>query len=573
MHKQFLKFLKDDFLSVIALIICILLCSFFTTYPIKLIEYLINACFNKDNLSQILLLGGIYFLFQLLQVTSSGLVSFLTAKLETKIGHNIRTDLFEKIERLPLAFFDQNSTSDLMYRLIQDSSITVMGVLKPITFLILSSLQFIMGFYFMSSISLNMSLMIVPIGIGLIFLSLKSGPKIQKLTEKQRQASEQLWNKFNEGVKGIKEIKSFCNENHFANTVNSSSEQVNSNTMNLQKFVIFTDKIYSSLFMGIIAFIMVYGGIQVSVGKLSMGGLSALMMYNGMLIDPMLSFFEFYQQMQQIDVSIKKIFSIMNETEENYAEYEQTKTKFMDSIVVDHVDFSYKDRKVLSDISLDIKKGEHTAFVGLSGSGKSTLCKLLIRLYSPKSGTITMDGRNLENIPLHDLRNICGIVFQDVFLFSGSIRENLCMVKRDATEEDLLQIIKIACLDSVINRLPDGIDTIVGENGSQFSGGERQRIAIAKTLLANPDILILDEATSALDAFTTTNIIQNIIRFYKNKTILLSTHKLVGLTEICDKIFVFQDGFLEEAGSHIELMKNEKLYKNLYQSQLKEETI
>lgn len=573
MHKQFLKFLKDDFLSVIALIICILLCSFFTTYPIKLIEYLIDACFNKDNLSQILLLGGIYFLFQLLQVTSSGLVSFLTAKLETKIGHNIRTDLFEKIERLPLAFFDQNSTSDLMYRLIQDSSITVMGVLKPITFLILSSLQFIMGFYFMSSISLNMSLMIVPIGIGLIFLSLKSGPKIQKLTEKQRQASEQLWNKFNEGVKGIKEIKSFCNENHFANTVNSSSEQVNSNTMNLQKFVIFTDKIYSSLFMGIIAFIMVYGGIQVSVGKLSMGGLSALMMYNGMLIDPMLSFFEFYQQMQQIDVSIKKIFSIMNETEENYAEYEQTKAKFMDSIVVDHVDFSYKDRKVLSDISLDIKKGEHTAFVGLSGSGKSTLCKLLIRLYSPKSGTITMDGRNLENIPLHDLRNICGIVFQDVFLFSGSIRENLCMVKRDATEEDLLQIIKIACLDSVINRLPDGIDTIVGENGSQFSGGERQRIAIAKTLLANPDILILDEATSALDAFTTTNIIQNIIRFYKNKTILLSTHKLVGLTEICDKIFVFQDGFLEEAGSHIELMKNEKLYKNLYQSQLKEETI
>lgn len=573
MHKQFLKFLKDDFLSVIALIICILLCSFFTTYPIKLIEYLINACFNKDNLSQILLLGGIYFLFQLLQVASSGLVSFLTAKLETKIGHNIRTDLYKKIERLPLAFFDKNSTSDLMYRLIQDSSITVMGVLKPITFLILSSLQFIMGFYFMSSISLNMSLMIVPIGIGLIFLSLKSGPKIQKLTEKQRQASEQLWNKFNEGVKGIKEIKSFCNENHFANTVNSSSEQVNSNTMNLQKFVIFTDKIYSSLFMGIIAFIMVYGGIQVSLGKLSMGGLSALMMYNGMLIDPMLSFFEFYQQMQQIDVSIKKIFSIMNEAEENYAEYEQTKAQFMDSIAVEHVDFSYNDRKVLSDISLTIKKGEHTAFVGLSGSGKSTLCKLIIRLYSPKSGTISMDGRNLENIPLHDLRSICGIVFQDVFLFSGSIRENLCMVKSDASEEELLQIIKIACLDSVIKRLPDGIDTIVGENGSQFSGGERQRIAIAKTLLANPDILILDEATSALDAFTTTNIIQNIIHFYKDKTILLSTHKLVGLTEICDKIFVFQDGFLEEAGTHIELIKNEKLYKNLYQSQLKEETM
>ncbi|WP_427338225.1 ABC transporter ATP-binding protein [Caloranaerobacter sp. DY30410] len=562
------KLCREFWGKAIVLAITLVLTSFLSAYPIKYIEKIINIATSssQDKVKAFFLAGCVYLLLHVLNIIFRALFEYLNVYLETQIGHKIRIELFSKLQKIPYRVYVENNTSDLMVRLIEDSKITVSGMLKPLTFIIRDILIFIFGFYYMSRIDLQITLIMVPIGIVLSLQAIKTGPKINKLAEDERQANSLLWGKFSEGIKGIKEIKSYCQEKRFSEEVSKKSINMNKKILSLQKFVIITSNINSAFFMGIIAFIMIFGGYKVSIGTLSIGGLTAIMMYNGLLIDPMINFFSFYQQMQQVFVSSDKIFSILEEKEENSGEIDYKYT-FENKLEIKELTFKYNDKIALKNISLNIFKGEKVAFVGYSGSGKSTLCKLLIRFYEPDKGQIIIDGYDIKNISLNNLRKIFGIVFQDTFLFTGTLRENILFSNPQATEEELNEALRIAGVDSFLEKLPFGLDTPVGENGFNLSGGERQRVSIARTILRNPDIIILDESTSSLDPITTSKVIKRILKKYEDRTIIFTAHKLTTISKLCDKIYVFKDGEIVEEGIHDELINRDTLYRKIYNAQ------
>lgn len=354
-YKIMLKYFTLHKSKVFILVLFLILNSLLGTFPLKIIEKLINTVEKNFTLTYILSLGGIYFLLQVIWIIVGGVVSRLSAKLETSIGHNIRMELYEKILRLPVEYFEKNNSGDIMIRLIQDSEVTVEGILSPIIFLTLNVFQFIFGFYFISSISMTIALWMLPIGVLLIFLSLKSGVPIRNLTKKQRDCTEQLWNDFQEGIKNIKLLKLLKKEKAYFRKVDDSSTALVKESLKLSKYTILIDRLYSALFMLLIAFIMIYGCIQVKNNALSIGGLSALMMYNGILIDPMLNFFDFYQQFQQVSVGVNQIAEILEEKEENLRSAKEQPIHFEKEILIKNLTFSYQNKEVLHGISEKIK--------------------------------------------------------------------------------------------------------------------------------------------------------------------------------------------------------------------------
>lgn len=345
------KLCREFWGKAIVLAITLVLTSFLSAYPIKYIEKIINIATSsaQDKVKAFFLAGCVYLLLHVLNIIFRVLFEYLNVYLETQIGHKIRIELFSKLQKIPYRVYVENNTSDLMVRLIEDSEITVSGMLKPLTFIIRDILIFIFGFYYMSRIDLQITLIMVPIGIVLSLQAIKTGPKINKLAEDERQANSLLWGKFSEGIKGIKEIKSYCQEKRFSEEVSKKSINMNKKILSLQKFVIITSNINSAFFMGIIAFIMIFGGYKVSIGTLSIGGLTAIMMYNGLLIDPMINFFSFYQQMQQVFVSSDKIFSILEEKEENSGEIDHKNT-FENKLEIKELTFKYNDKIALKNI-------------------------------------------------------------------------------------------------------------------------------------------------------------------------------------------------------------------------------
>ncbi|MGO3608275.1 MAG: ABC transporter ATP-binding protein, partial [Enterococcus sp.] len=244
-------------------------------------------------------------------------------------------------------------------------------------------------------------------------------------------------------------------------------------------------------------------------------------------------------------------------------------THLAGNINYDDVSFSYADgKKVLNHVDLTIKTGETVAFVGQSGSGKTTLCNLLPRFYEVTDGKITIDGIDIRDMTLASLRNQIGIVQQDVFLFPGSIRENIAYGRLDATNEDILTAAKLAHLEGVLEQMPEGIDTQIGERGVKLSGGQKQRVAIARMFLKNPPILILDEATSALDTETEQVIQESLNSLAKGRTTMIIAHRLASIKHATRIVVVSSDGILEQ-GTHEELMEKGGAYRNLYEAQFR----
>ncbi|WP_373899155.1 ABC transporter ATP-binding protein [Haloimpatiens sp. FM7315] len=569
---KILKLCKEFWKKYILISICLVITSFLSTYPIKYIEKIINTCTSVGNNKMDLFIkfGVIYLILQILNVLFRAIFEYLSADLESSIGHKIRVMLFSRLEKVPFKFYEKNNTSDLIMRLVQDSNITVDGILQPITFIINNILTFILGFIYMFSIDKTLTLIMIPMGLIISLLTLKTGTKLCTLSENERQATSVLWNKFIECINGIKEIKTNCQEKRILDIITKQSNNTKTNIMNLKKYTIKTSNINSAFFMTIIAIIMILGGYKVTIGKLSIGGLSAIMMYNGLLVDPMINFFDLYQRMQRVFVSCDKIFSIL-ECKEEENNYKYSNVEFENKIEVKNLSFKYdlsSDSKYnLNNVSLKIKKGDKIALVGYSGSGKSTLCKLLMKFYDKFEGMITIDNIDLKEMDINNIRSLFGIVFQDTFLFSGTLKENLIFGKPNASDKEIKRALEISGVDLFSKSLPDGLETLVGENGFNLSGGEKQRISICRTILRNPDIIILDESTSALDAITTSTVTKNLINFFKDKTIIFTAHKLTNISNICNKIYVFDKGFLVEQGQHKELIGKDSLYKHLYNAQ------
>lgn len=564
---RLIKIMKGLWAKLILLTFFIIGTSIFSTYPIKYIEKAINISISDDpkKINIFFISCLIYFGLHVLNIIFQIGFEYLTSKLENNIGHNIRMCLYRKIQDISLSSYENKLSGDLLIKLVQDSNITVEGILKPILFITRDTLVFVFGFFYMYSIDKQLTLIMIPIGIIISLSSIFSGPSIRKLSYIERNTTSAFWGSFIESINGMKEIKSNSQEKRFLKYISDKSLETNKNLMNLNKYLIITKNINSMCFMLIISIIMFLGGYKVATQTLSIGGLIAIMMYNSLLIDPMVNFFELYQNMQRVLVSINRIFDILDEEDEDIGK--KNYKGLVKEIRLENISFKYKDTYILNDISIDIKKGERIALVGQSGSGKSSICKLLLKLYNFQSGKIYIDNEDILNINSREIREKFGLVFQETFLFSGTLKENLMFTNPNASDKELKKVIEICELNDFILGLNEGLNTYISENGANISGGEKQRISIARILLKNPDVIILDESTSALDPLITASLIKNIINNYKEKTIIFVAHKLTNIVDYCDTIYVLNDGYLEEYGSHSDLIEKGNLYNKLYMSQ------
>lgn len=566
--KEFFKFERIKLLIIITLVITQ---SFLSTYPIKLIGYIVDeATSHNGTIKGVLLLSFLFFILHLCSGLFTSLLDYYMKKLENIMGHKIRCSIFSHMCKLPESFFTKENSSEILTKLLEDSNITIDGFIKPIILIGKSTCTFIIGLYLMISISLQITLLLLPIGFISSYIAYKSGFKFESFAFNIRTLTDAMWKNYSEGIRGIKEIRANCRTKDFIEKVEISSLNVCNANIAESKFSSMISFINTSFFMGVIALIMAIGSINVILGTLSIGNLTSIMMYNGLLINPIQDFIHLYNEIKKINVSIKRVNSILMESPDPCYTKHSNSNKYslekIDSLSFKNIDFQYDSKQILKNISFFIPSGSRVAFVGETGSGKSTILKLLTGAIHQTKGSVFINHSHFSEYSLNDIRKNISTVFQDVFIFDSSIKENIMFGNPLCTEEDYIKAIRISKVDKLISSLPQGDNTIVGENGSKLSGGEKQRIGIARALIRNSQILILDEATSALDNTISKDILKGIKDNYCCTCIMVA-HR-ISTIEDCDCIFVVHNGTIVEYGTHQRLMSLNSFYSKLYNNGL-----
>ncbi len=569
------KLLKKNWPKAIIIVVLIIITSFLSTYPLNMLKEVIDtsvAAFEgrldaDAGIEKIITLAITYFILQVLQSLFHNFSHYYNSTLQEKLAHDVRCEVYWHLSSVPQNFFDENDSSELLNRLIQDSSIAIRGFMVPITYLTRSIFSFAFGFYFMSQIDIRLTLIILPLAITSGIITRLSGTKFWRFARENRRRNSRMWRKYQENIKGMRDIHAASQEESKYEQVIETSYLVIDNHKKTQKYHVQVNFMNTFFFVLIITTMLSFGGIMVVKGMVSIGGVSAILMYNDLLAAPISNFVGMFLEMQNVSVSLGRLNTIMGyDIDKAYlAKKEKLDIDESDTVVkFENVTFSYvKDKVVIDDISFTVKKGETHAFVGPTGCGKTTILKVLEGLYLVDEGKIEVFGYPMDEKYKLSLRQHIGYVFQDTFLFNATIRENIMFAAPKAREEQLNLAIKIACVDEIIAKNKEGLDTLVGENGVKLSGGERQRIGIARIILRNPSLILFDEATSALDNNTELKVINGIRNYLKDTTFIMIAHRLSTI-EHSDCIYMLEDGKVVEQGTHQELLELNGKYKKMY---------
>ncbi len=492
----------------------------------------------------------------------------LWRNLAQDIQHDIRLDTYSHVQDLELAYFEEHSTGALLSILNDDINqlerfldVGANEIIQVVTTAIV-----IGGSFFILTPDIAwMAILPIPIIIwGSVVFQRWLAPRYAEVREKVSLLNSRLSN----NLSGITTIKSFTTEAYELDRLRQDS---NAYRQSNQKAIALSSAFIPLIRLVILAgftAILLYGGVQAASGTLAVGTYSVLVFLTQRLLWPLTRLGQTFDLYQRAMASITRVMNLLDSPIAIHSgEISLPLSQIRGEVKLNDITFAYNQRQpVIKNLSLDIPAGQTIAIVGATGSGKSTLVKLLLRLYEVRSGNITLDGQDIKDIVLWDLRRGIGLVSQDVFLFHGTVRENISYGSPDATLSQITEAAKIAEAEQFIQELPQGYDTIVGERGQKLSGGQKQRIAIARAILKNPPILILDEATSAVDNETEAAIARSLEKITQNRTTIAVAHRLSTIRH-SDCIYVMEYGQLIEKGTHEELLEQNGVYTSLWRVQ------
>ena len=520
----------------------------------------------SDRRQQLIILAVLTFIIWGLESAFDYIAAVTWRNISQDIEHSLRTDAFNNVLCLDLAFFENKSSGRLMAilnddvnqletfldnganRLVQTATtVLVIGG----TFLYISPLVAVFAF--------------IPIPI-IIFGSLRFTNRIAERYTKIRNDIENLNANLSNSITGILTVKSFNREKKESERITLSSNEVKSaNYHAIRLSAAFIPIIRIAILFGFTATLLI-GGFLALDGEIKVATYSVMLFITQRLLWPLTELGVIFDSYQKAMASFRRIINLKN-TSPTIDNGTKKLTSFNSKIEISNLNFEYvKNFPVLNDISIDINKGQTTAIVGSTGSGKSTLIKLILRLYDSTSGEIKFDGKNIRDLELDSLRNKIGLVSQDIFLFEGTVFENIAYGNLDAKDEEVWEAARLSESDKFINLLPNKENTIVGERGQKLSGGQRQRISIARAILKNPEILILDEATSAVDNETEAAIQRSINTLKEGRTVIAIAHRLSTIRN-AEIIYVLEEGKVVESGNHESLLEINGVYSKLWSVQ------
>lgn len=497
-------------------------------------------------------------------ITSFLLTRILSVEAQHLIAQ-LRVRVQRKIMYLPIRFFDNTKSGELVSRIMTDVEGVRNLVGTGLVQLVGGSLTAIVSLFLLIKINPWMTFyVLVPVTIfGVI--SMKAFSFIRPIFRERGKLNAEVTGRLTETLNGVRVIKGFNAEQQEVKTFEDGAERL---FENVKKSLTSTSIVTSSatFLLGLATTgIMGMGGYMIINGEMTIGDFVAFTAYLAFMIAPIIQMSNIGSQLTEAFAGLDRTEEIMNMDEEDDGTKRFTSIpEIKGDVKFNKVSFSYQDgNKVLSEISFEAPAGSVTALVGTSGSGKSTIASLAASFLSPDSGTITIDGSDLETITLSSYRSKLGVVLQDDFLFEGTIRNNILFPRPNATEEQLLQAVKAAHVNEFTDRFEKGLETTIGERGVKLSGGQKQRIAIARAILADPRILILDEATSNLDTESESFIQESLARLMKNRTSFVIAHRLSTIKQ-ATQILVIENGQIAERGNHDELIAKEGRYYQLY---------
>ena len=564
MIKNFIKYYKPyKKLFFMDLLAALLFAACNLVYPMITRNIMNEVVPNKD-LKMLIILGFTLLFIFIMKAFLNHFMQYWGHVVGVRMQADMRSEVFTHLQKLPNSYFDNHKSGVIMSRIINDlMDISELAHHGPED-LFISIVMFLGSFIILLNINVPLTFIIFAIIPFVIFFAVKQKRRMQKAFMETRVTTGEVNATLENSIAGIKVTKSFCNEKEELDKFNKSNNIFKDARQ--RAYRVMADYFSGmNFFMDLLEMVaLVAGGYFTYLGRINLGDYAAYILYVKMFIEPIKKLINFTEQYQNGMTGFERFMEIMYEDVEKETENPVELKNVKGNIEIKNVSFTYEDKKqILKNLTLSIEAGKTIALVGPSGGGKSTLCNLIPRFYDFDEGDIKIDGTSIQKASLKSLRKNIGVVQQDVFLFTGTIKENILCAKPDASYEEIISAAKKAKIHEFIQSLPEGYNTYIGERGVKLSGGQKQRISICRVFLKNPPIIILDEATSALDNVTEREIQKSLEELSKDRTNLVVAHRLSTIKN-ADTIVVLTDNGIAERGTHEELINSGGIYSKLH---------
>jgi ATP-binding cassette subfamily B protein len=540
------------------------------TFPV-LVRFLLNDVYQEDKaqiIKYVALIGGALLAMYIIRYFCQYFITSWGHIMGARMEKDMRRDIFGHLQKLSFSYYDNTNTGKLMSRIVTDLfDISELAHHGPEDIFI-SLIKIAGSFIILMSIDVKITAALIFITIFMIYFSINYNNRMKAIFKKNREKIANVNAQIQDSLSGIRVVKSFSNE-HIENEKFEVGNHEFLKTKESSYYLMGKFFSMNGFFQGILYLtVVLLGGIFISVGDIQTSDLVVYILYINIFLNPIEKLVNFTEQYQRGITGFERFLEVVETHPDIIDKNDAIELKtVIGKISFDNVTFSYDNTNtILHDINVEIEAGRTVAIVGPSGGGKTTFCSIIPRFYEVDKGSVKIDGVDIRDIKMKSLRNNIGIVQQDVYMFSGTIKENIAYGNPEASDEDITEAAKKANAHEFIMGLENGYDTFVGERGVKLSGGQKQRISIARVFLKNPPILILDEATSALDNESEKYIQKSLEELAKNRTTIVIAHRLSTIRN-ADNILVLTEEGIQEEGTHEELLNKDGVYSSLYNMQ------